>query len=91
MNLLIANFKYVGEDYEKDMANVANDQETQRWWKLTDGMQESFVDGATGSGGDVSWWKVRTTIDIHTWMIEAFMLTYISGAGGGLPVRGEIK
>lgn len=57
LNLLIANFKYIGNDYEKDMASVANDEDTQKWWRLTDGMQESFVDGATGSGGEIPWWK----------------------------------
>ena len=32
--------------------------ETQRWWSLTDGMQESFNEGATGSGADVPRWTV---------------------------------
>ncbi|KXN91976.1 hypothetical protein AN958_11036 [Leucoagaricus sp. SymC.cos] len=39
------------------MAQVAADPETQRWWALTDSMQESFVEGATGSGKDVPWWQ----------------------------------
>ncbi|TFY82678.1 hypothetical protein EWM64_g1334 [Hericium alpestre] len=59
LHLLIANFKYVGNDFQKDMTEMANDEETRRWWKLTDGMQESFVEGATGSGGDIPWWKVN--------------------------------
>ncbi|KAG5641805.1 hypothetical protein DXG03_004172 [Asterophora parasitica] len=50
LQLLIANFKYTGNDYEGDMKKVAEDPETQRWWKVTDGMQESFVEGAEGSG-----------------------------------------
>lgn len=58
LHLLIANFKYSGTDYEKDMASVGQDEETRRWWKVTDGMQESFVEGAEGSGKDVSWWTV---------------------------------
>ena len=57
LKLLIANFKYTGTDYEADMKKVADDPETQRWWALTDGMQESFVDGAQGSGKDVPWWQ----------------------------------
>lgn len=37
------------------MKLVAEDEETRRWWVLTDGMQESLVEGAEGSGkGD--WW-----------------------------------
>ncbi|KAA1477097.1 rhamnose mutarotase [Dentipellis sp. KUC8613] len=57
LHLLIATFKYTGSDFEKDMAEMAKDEETRRWWKLTDAMQESFVEGATGSGGDIPWWK----------------------------------
>ncbi|KAF8913445.1 rhamnose mutarotase [Mucidula mucida] len=56
LDLLVTTMKYTGTDYESDMAKVAEDPETQRWWKMTDGMQESFVDGATGSGGETPWW-----------------------------------
>lgn len=56
LNLLVATFKYTGEDYAKDMAGIAADPETQRWWKVTDGMQESFNEGARGSAGEVPWW-----------------------------------
>ncbi|KAG6883663.1 hypothetical protein C0993_004851 [Termitomyces sp. T159_Od127] len=38
------------------MAKVAQDPETQRWWKVTDAMQESFEEGAEGSGKEVPWW-----------------------------------
>nr|GAT52036.1 DUF718 domain protein [Mycena chlorophos] len=56
MQLLIANFKYIGSDFESDMKAIGDDPETQRWWALTDGMQTSLVDGATGSGQDIPWW-----------------------------------
>ncbi|KAF8955577.1 rhamnose mutarotase [Flammula alnicola] len=56
LQLLIANFKYTGDDYDADMKKVAEDPETQRWWKLTDGMQESFIEGAEGSGKEIPWW-----------------------------------
>ncbi|KIJ17064.1 hypothetical protein PAXINDRAFT_167874 [Paxillus involutus ATCC 200175] len=56
LQLLIATFKYTGDDYEKDMQAIGEDEETQKWWKLTDEMQESFNEGATGSGGAVPWW-----------------------------------
>jgi L-rhamnose mutarotase len=59
LQLLIATFKYTGQDYAADMAKVAEDPETQKWWELTDGMQESFVDGATGSGNEIPWWQVN--------------------------------
>ena len=32
---LYSYFEYVGEDYEKDMAMMAADPETQRWWQET--------------------------------------------------------
>jgi hypothetical protein len=36
-HLLIAHMRYMGqkEDFEKDMAKVAEDPETQRWWKVS--------------------------------------------------------
>jgi L-rhamnose mutarotase len=58
LNLLIANFKYTGNDFEKDMKAIGDDEETQRWWRLTDSMQESFNDGASGSGKEIPWWTV---------------------------------
>ena len=45
--LLFAYFEYVGTDYEADMAKMAACPDTQRWWKITDAMQEPF--GDTGS------------------------------------------
>ncbi|KAF9234483.1 hypothetical protein BU15DRAFT_89960 [Melanogaster broomeanus] len=56
LQLLIATFKYTGDDYERDMKAVGEDEETQRWWKLTDAMQESFNEGAMGSGMEIPWW-----------------------------------
>lgn len=40
------------------MRKVGEDPETQRWWKVTDVMQEALVDGAEGSGGEIPWWAV---------------------------------
>jgi len=56
LHLLIANFKYTGVDFDADMREMAEDEETRRWWALTDKMQESFVEGADGSGGSMPWW-----------------------------------
>jgi L-rhamnose mutarotase len=36
---LFAYFEYVGEDFEADMARMAADPETQRWWEETDPCQ----------------------------------------------------
>jgi L-rhamnose mutarotase len=48
---LFAYFEYVGDDYERDMAVIAADPETQRWWKLTDPLQQPVSTSAEGE-----WW-----------------------------------
>ena len=59
-NLLFAYFEYVGEDYAADMAAMAADPETQRWWAVTDAMQEPLPDREPGT-----WWKTLREI-FHT-------------------------
>ena len=49
---LFAYFEYVGDDFAADMAAMAADPETQRWWALTDAMQEPLPDREPGT-----WWK----------------------------------
>ncbi|MTA24883.1 MAG: L-rhamnose mutarotase, partial [Actinobacteria bacterium] len=34
-HLLFLYMEYTGENYEADMALIAADPETQRWWKIT--------------------------------------------------------
>mmetsp|Transcript_9891 Transcript_9891/g.15855 ORF Transcript_9891/g.15855 Transcript_9891/m.15855 type:complete len:146 (-) Transcript_9891:266-703(-) len=36
---LFSYFEYTGNDYEKDMADIAKDPITQRWWQETDPCQ----------------------------------------------------
>ncbi|KAK3996951.1 hypothetical protein QBC44DRAFT_125172 [Cladorrhinum sp. PSN332] len=56
--ILFASFKYVGDDFEVDMAKMRQSEVVQEWWQLTDAMQESFVPGARGSvDGEPAWWK----------------------------------
>ena len=57
---LFASFDYVGDDFEVDMAAMAADPETQRWWKLTDAMQEPLPDREPGA-----WWKTLREV-FHT-------------------------
>ena len=57
---LFAYFEYVGADFAADMAAMAKDPETQRWWALTDAMQEPFPDRQRGA-----WWKTIEEI-FHT-------------------------
>jgi L-rhamnose mutarotase len=51
-DLLFSYFEYVGEDYEADMAAMAADPETQRWWALQEPLQQPLPDRAAGE-----WWK----------------------------------
>jgi L-rhamnose mutarotase len=57
---LFAYFEYVGDDFAADMAAMAADETTRRWWTLTDAMQEPLPDRGPGA-----WW---TTIEevFHT-------------------------
>jgi L-rhamnose mutarotase len=57
---LFAYFEYVGDDFEADMAAMAADAETQRWWALTDAMQEPLPDREPGT-----WWKTLREV-FHT-------------------------
>jgi L-rhamnose mutarotase len=40
-DLLFSYLEYWGTDYRGDMARVADDETTKRWWALTGPMQES--------------------------------------------------
>ncbi len=54
---LFAYFEYTGDDFEADMAAMAADPETQRWWAQTDPMQEPRPDREPGT-----WWKTLDEI-----------------------------
>jgi L-rhamnose mutarotase len=43
---LLSYFEYVGTDFEADMRILAEDPETQRWWKETDPCQLPLRDAA---------------------------------------------
>src|SRR5436190_6499725 len=49
--LLFGYYEYVGEDYEADMAAIAADEATQRWWALTAPCQQPLA-----SAGPEEWW-----------------------------------
>lgn len=48
---LFGYMEYDGEDFDADMALVAQDEPTQRWWKVTDPCQEKLPTAAEGE-----WW-----------------------------------
>jgi L-rhamnose mutarotase len=51
-DLLISYFEYTGDDYAADMAAMAADPATQRWWALCEPLQRPVTDRAEGE-----WWK----------------------------------
>lgn len=48
---LFSYFEYVGADFPADMAAMAADETTQRWWSLCKPMHEPLADRAPGE-----WW-----------------------------------
>jgi L-rhamnose mutarotase len=49
--LLFSYLEYTGDDWAAAQAEIAADPETQRWWQLTDPMQEPLKTAAEGE-----WW-----------------------------------
>jgi L-rhamnose mutarotase len=47
-DLLFGYFEYHGEDLDADLARMAADEPTRRWWALTDPCQERLPDAAPG-------------------------------------------
>lgn len=47
-DLLFSYFEYVGDDYDADMARIADDPVTQQWWLLTDPCQQPLPSAAPG-------------------------------------------
>lgn len=47
--LLFGYYEYVGDDYDSDLAAIAQDPETQRWWSLTDPCQEPLASANSGA------------------------------------------
>jgi L-rhamnose mutarotase len=43
---LFAYLEYTGEDFDADMKTMADDPDTQRWWKETDPCQSPLPDAA---------------------------------------------
>ena len=54
---LFATMKYTGSDFEGDMEKMKANPEVREWWQMTDGMQETLVDGSQGSTDPKGWWK----------------------------------
>jgi L-rhamnose mutarotase len=50
-NMLFAYFEYVGNNFDLDMAKMAQDQTTQEWWAIMKPMQQPVPTRAEGE-----WW-----------------------------------
>ena len=48
---LFSYFEYVGEDFDADMAKMAADETTQKWWELCEPCQQPLPARADGE-----WW-----------------------------------
>ena len=57
---LFSYFEYVGKDFKKDMARMAADDETRRWWKETDPCQIPIPTHARDE-----WWS-KMEVVFHT-------------------------
>ncbi|HEY0804845.1 MAG TPA: L-rhamnose mutarotase [Pseudonocardiaceae bacterium] len=49
--LLFSYYEYVGTDLAADLAKMAEDEETRRWWTFTDPLQQPVDTAAPGE-----WW-----------------------------------
>ena len=52
---LFAYFEYIGDDFEADMAKIADDPKTHEWWALTDPCQEP-IEGDSKGSVEGNWW-----------------------------------
>ncbi len=46
--LLFSYYEYVGSDYAADMAHIAEDPESRRWWQLTEPCQQPLPSAQPG-------------------------------------------
>lgn len=53
--LLFSYMEYIGDNFEADMATIANDPKTHEWWALTDPLQEP-VEGNSSGSIEGNWW-----------------------------------
>lgn len=59
-NLLFAHFEYHGQDFAADMARMAEDETTRRWWALTDPCQDGLASRKEGE-----WWAPMVEVFHH--------------------------
>ena len=60
LHYLFSYFEYVGDDFQADMALMAADPHTQRWWSVCIPCQEPLNDRAPGD-----WWASMEEVFHH--------------------------
>ena len=55
--ILFATMKWNGSDFEADMERMRANPEVRKWWEMTDNMQETLVEGSSGSTDPKGWWR----------------------------------
>lgn len=48
-HLLFSHFEYIGDDFDADMAKMAADETTQRWWEFCNPCQRPVAEGEVGN------------------------------------------
>jgi L-rhamnose mutarotase len=56
-NRLFAYFEYTGNDFNADMAKMAEDAKTQEWWAIMEPMQDPVPNRAQGE-----WWATMEEV-----------------------------
>ena len=56
-NILFGSWEYHGTDFKADMALIAKDEATQRWWALTDPCQQPLESRKEGE-----WWAMMEDV-----------------------------
>ena len=80
---LFGYFEYVGDDFQADMAKMAADPETKRWWKFTDPCQQPLADRKPGQ-----WWASMEEVFTR---INTFPPLPLAGEGQGVADAEALK
>jgi L-rhamnose mutarotase len=62
---LFSYFEYTGEDFGADMAALAADPETRRWWRETDSCQLPLGSTDVTGSHDGAWWTTLQEVFHH--------------------------
>ncbi len=57
---LFMYYEYIGKDFEADMKAIAQDETTQKWWKLTEPCQDPLSNRKEGE-----WWASMQEVVHH--------------------------